>query len=72
MADYLGYSKAQISRYLNDKGEPPRVQVVRLWSMRCGVPFDWLYRGIENGPDDTGTQGIANSRCTVHPLPSAA
>ena len=39
MAELLGYSRGQVSRYLNDKGEPPRDSVLRLWAIRCGVPF---------------------------------
>lgn len=59
MADYLGYSKAQISRYLNDKGEPPRAQVLRLWAMHCGVPFDWLATGTETGPSTTDGEHLS-------------
>lgn len=62
MADYLGYSKAQVSRYLNDKGEPPRAQVLRLWAMHCGVPFDWLAYGSEVGPVDPGGQDLSPTR----------
>lgn len=60
MADYLGYSKAQVSRYLNDKGEPPRTQVLRLWALRCGVSLDWLAHGIE-APDGPGGQELPST-----------
>lgn len=45
MADHLGYSRAQISRYLNDKGEPPRLHVLRQWAELTGVPVEWLLHG---------------------------
>lgn len=63
MADYLGYSKAQISRYLNDKGEPPRAQTLRLWAMRCGVSFDWLAYGIEAEPGTPPGLEVSPSTC---------
>jgi hypothetical protein len=57
MADHLDYSRGQLSRYLNDKGEPPRRSVLRMWALRCGVPFDWLAYGIESDdPDDPAEQ----------------
>lgn len=62
MGDHLGYSKAQISRYLNDKGEPPRDSVLRLWAIRCGVPYEWLAFGIE-GDDPDGDDELSRSRC---------
>lgn len=65
MAEHLGYSKAQISRYLNDKGEPPRRPILISWALRCGVPFEWLAYGMsESGPDDPAEQVSSSSPCT--------
>lgn len=65
MGDHLGYSKAQISRYLNDKGEPPRDSVLRLWAIRCGVPLEWLAFGVEadTDPTDPSEQVSKSSPC---------
>lgn len=41
MADELGVSRGTISRWCNDKNRPRRSDL-RLWALRCGVPFDWL------------------------------
>lgn len=60
MAEHLGYSKAQVSRYLNDHGEPPRRNIIRLWAMRCGVPYGWLLTGdaTSSGPDGPGAPAV--------------
>src|SRR5436190_9951656 len=49
MADELGMSRGQVSRYLNDKGIPRRAVLVA-WALRCGVPFEWLSTGQEPAP----------------------
>lgn len=41
MARYLGISRTTISNYLHGRTEPRRGDLIA-WSMRCGVPFDWL------------------------------
>jgi transcriptional regulator with XRE-family HTH domain len=45
MADYLGLSRTMLSRFLNDRGSPPRIGYVRLWSERTGVSLQWLLDG---------------------------
>jgi transcriptional regulator with XRE-family HTH domain len=65
MAEYLGYSKAQISRYLNDKGEAPRPAILKQWAMRCGVPLAWLEDGEVDlrGPNPAPGLEIPTSGC---------
>lgn len=66
MADELGMSRGQVSRYLNDKGVPRRAVLVT-WALRCGVPFEWLAYGRLPGPspDDGGsTLDESGSACT--------
>lgn len=58
MADHLEMSRAQVSRYLNDKGAPPKRYILREWAMRCGVPLDWLLEGLDaSRPGPTGGGG---------------
>ena len=45
MADELGMSRTSLSRWLNDRGTPPRAAFVRLWAQRCAVPYEWLMNG---------------------------
>ena len=47
MADYLDVSRTSVSNWINGR-VMPSTQTLRLWSMRTGVPFEWL-RG-EDGP----------------------
>ena len=61
MSALLGYSKSQVSRFMNDKGEPPRDLVLRQWAVRCGVSFEWLKHGIVDpeSPDGVGVSPSA-------------
>lgn len=47
MADYLGVARNTVSTWINGR-IAPSVQTLRLWSLRTGVPFEWL-RG-DDGP----------------------
>ena len=47
MAVYLGVSRTSVSNWINGRVDPS-VQTLRLWALRCGVPFEWLRDG---GPD---------------------
>jgi len=63
MAEELELSRYTISNYLHGRTRPSRA-VLRVWAMRCGVPFDWLLTGVDP-PDSTGY-------ATVLRLPRAA
>ncbi len=49
MAAELQVSRATVSRWLNDKGLPPRSVYLRRWADLTGVPFLWLCHG-DGGP----------------------
>ena len=70
IAAEIGRSATTIRNYLAGRTHPSRAVLIA-WSFKCGVSLDWLETG-EHGDRGPGTQGFANSRCTVHPLPSAA
>lgn len=55
MADYLDVSRATISRWMADKGAPPKRGYLRLWAMRQGVPLEWLETGEAPADGPTGT-----------------
>jgi transcriptional regulator with XRE-family HTH domain len=57
----LGVSRATISRWLNDRGAPPRAIYVKEWALRCGVSCEWL-RADEELPVPTRTGGISSRR----------
>lgn len=44
MAEYLGVTRETVSRYRNG-GSTPRLSVIRAWSMKTGVDFEWLRTG---------------------------
>lgn len=44
IADYLGVNRNTVSNWINGRIEPS-VQTVRLWAMRCGVPYEWICHG---------------------------
>jgi len=58
MADYLDVDRSTVSTWINDRIEPS-TQTLRLWSMRTGVPLEWLRHGDEPDPSasDLATDG---------------
>lgn len=66
MAEHLGVDRKTVGNYKGGRTRPS-VAVLRVWAMRCGVPFDWLAHGIidDDGPDGPGGQAITASRCTA-------
>lgn len=70
MADYLGVGRNTAGRYINGVGSPPKLQTLRLWALRCGVPLDWLRYGISEpdhnpSPDGTPTRGYSRHLTTL-------
>lgn len=55
MGDYLGMSRTTISNYTNDRTDP-KLQTLRLWALRTGVPLEWLRTGRIDG-DTTPPSG---------------
>lgn len=52
MADYLGVDRNTVGNWINGR-ITPKTQSLRLWSMRCGVPYEWLVTGATSS-------GLAN------------
>lgn len=52
IADEMGVSRSTVSRWLNDRGAPPKAAYVKMWAFRTGVPFAWL-----SETDPTGRGG---------------
>jgi transcriptional regulator with XRE-family HTH domain len=57
MADHLDVHRKTVGNYLSGATRPT-TSTLRVWAMRCGVPFDWLAYGIE-APDSGPDQGIS-------------
>lgn len=45
MADYLEVNRNTISGWINGRHRPGAA-AVKLWALRCGVPYEWLAHGI--------------------------
>ena len=45
MAAELGVTRQTVSRWINERGAQPRAGFVKLWALRCGVPYEWLVAG---------------------------
>ena len=41
MADYLGVAPTTVSTWINGRNRPSP-STIRLWAMRCEVPYEWL------------------------------
>lgn len=57
MSTYLGISKFTVSRYINGKGRVP-LQTLRLWSIRTGVPLEWIQTGKTPTSDPDGGSSV--------------
>lgn len=44
MAEVLGLSRNSVTNYIHDRTRPPH-SVLMVWSMKTGVPLDWLQTG---------------------------
>jgi transcriptional regulator with XRE-family HTH domain len=54
MATYLGVARNTVSTWINGK-IAPSTQTIRLWAIRCDVPYDWLRWGDIPGPRSAHT-----------------
>jgi transcriptional regulator with XRE-family HTH domain len=64
MADFLGVARNTVSTWINGKIQPS-TQTIRLWAIRCNVPYEWLRWGDTPGPESAHTTRYAE-RVTPH------
>ena len=55
MADEMGVHRATVSRWMNERGAPPRPIYLKQWALRTGVNRDWLTTGVAGTSPDGGT-----------------
>jgi transcriptional regulator with XRE-family HTH domain len=51
MADYLGVVPETVSTWINGRNRPSPA-TLRLWAMRCGVPYEWLLDSRIANPEE--------------------
>lgn len=69
MATVLGVSRNTVGNYLSGRTKPP-TSAVKLWAMRCGVPYEWIEHGvIELDPDTPDGLGSRHSGCYADVVP---
>lgn len=54
MADELSVSRQTMSRWMHDRGGPPKPIYLRQWALRCNVSVQWLETGMTTGPTPKG------------------
>lgn len=77
MADHLEVNRNTVGTWINGH-HAPSASALRLWSLRCGVPYGWLRDGSvpADRPDGPSTQAVPSSGCvtaddaTVLPFPT--
>jgi transcriptional regulator with XRE-family HTH domain len=69
IADELGVHRGTVSRWLNDRGMPPRAIYLKEWALRTGVPIGWLRHGDEPTPKLAPKRG-STIRCLLTPTSS--
>jgi transcriptional regulator with XRE-family HTH domain len=59
MAAELGVSRSTVSRWMNDRGAPPRIGYVKLWCQRTGTNLEWVldWQHAELTPIGVGLSG---------------
>lgn len=65
MAEELDCTRQTVGAYMSGR-VTPKVPVLRVWAMRCGVPYEWLATGKiadSDGPERPGGQVIDASGC---------
>ena len=67
MADILGVNPATVSRWMGDKGQPPKRAYLAQWAFATGVSLEWLEKGVSAAPTPTppGESGDALARLTA-------
>lgn len=71
MANYLGVSRATLSRWMADKGAPPKRAYLMQWALRTNVPLVWLETGeTPTGPGPDGGLEDERARRYSKPQPS--
>ena len=58
MSEYLGVAPNTVSTWINGRNRPSPA-AVRLWAMRCGVPYEWLAgEGVRRAPISALASGL--------------
>jgi transcriptional regulator with XRE-family HTH domain len=70
MAAYLGVDRSTVSTWMNNRIKPS-TQTLRLWSLRCGVPYEWLKDGEwapwDSNPQPTDYKVVGSGRLNTRP-----
>ena len=63
MAEFLGITRETAGRYMSGAAKVP-LQTLRLWSLRTGVPMEWITDGVVPSDLDKATDPPAKKRAT--------
>lgn len=66
MAEELGLTRVTVGNYLALRTTPSR-SVLRVWALKCGVPFEWLLTG-ECPPWDSNPEPADYPSAQIVPL----
>lgn len=66
IAEMMDVTPSTISRWMSDKGAPPKRPYLLQWAMVTGVPVEWLASGEapDGGPDGPGGRRNALDKLT--------
>lgn len=65
----IGVSRSTVSRWMNDRGAEPRAGYIKLWALRCGVPYEWLRTGTDGGSNSWQTYSPPQPRTRTSRTP---
>ena len=66
MAEYLDVHRNSVTNWINGHTKVPG-PVLKLWAMRCGVPYAWLKDGTVDPGDDGGASSSMVELRTFNP-----
>jgi transcriptional regulator with XRE-family HTH domain len=59
IAEEMDVSRSTVSRWLNDRGAPPKAPYVKQWALKTGVPYAWL---ADTDPTGRGGSRMKNGQ----------
>jgi transcriptional regulator with XRE-family HTH domain len=71
LAEDLEVHPTSLTRWMNDRGAPPKRAFLKQIALRCGVSYDWLSTGLQVSGDPQDPEGTTMRRYVAVDFPPA-
>ena len=65
IADDLGVTRGTVSRWMADRGAPPKAAYIKMWALITQTDVRWLLTGQQTVPHPGGPDGGLEGKCAV-------